>query len=285
MMAGDMEGRMRWAVIAGMLLLAACSKAEHQDAREEVATTAGRAPNVGVTPIAGLSLSYQYGFRVPIERISSIQEEHASQCEALTPARCRITGMTYQVGRDRTISASLQFKLAPDAARRFGKQGVDTVARRGGMLSYARIDSEESGAVVDAVDRDAAAINAERRDINEQLAKPGLSASERTQLQARLAQLADEQRQSSAMRGQAALKLASTPMTFQYESGDVDPGLTDGPILGAVKDGWANIISGVATILAILITLIPWVVTAGLLVWLWRRFGVRLGLRRVPDQE
>lgn len=276
---------MRWGIIGLALLIVGCSKSEPEASREDVAASESAGPNVGVTQAPGVSLSYQYGFRLPIERIAAVQEEHAAQCEALTATRCRVTGMTYNVSRNRTISASLQLKLAPEVARRFGKKGVDTVVQRGGMLSDARIDSEESGAVIASVDRDGAAIDTERARINAQLSQPGLGSAERTQLQERLAQLSNEQRQSQAVRGEAALKLASTPMTFLYQSGDVDPGLSDGPILGALKDGWTNIISGVATILTLLITLIPWVTVIALGIWLWRRFGARLGLRHDPNTE
>jgi hypothetical protein len=276
---------MRWGIVGLALLALGCSKAESDGARDDVEASESAGPNVGVTQIPGVSLAYQYGFRLPVERIANVQEEHAAQCEALTASRCRVTGLTYNVGRDRRISGSLQLKLAPEIARRFGKKGVDTVVQRGGMLSEARIDSEESGAVIAAVDKDAAAIKAERASINEQLAKPGLGSAERTQLQERIAQLANEQRQSQIVRGETALKLASTPMTFLYQSGNVDPGLSDGPIIGAIKDGWANIISGVAIILTLLITLIPWAAIIALGIWLWKRFGIRLGLRRDPGAE
>ncbi|MCE7797707.1 DUF4349 domain-containing protein [Sphingobium sufflavum] len=259
-----------------LLLLAACGRKPEAAEEKGFADTQALMPNVAVTRVPGMSLTYQYGFRLPAERLAMVQEEHAAQCEVLTPARCRITGMDYQVQRNRTITASLQMKLAPEIARGFGKTGVETVVKRGGMLSGARIDSEESGAEVEAVDRDNAAVEQERSRIVQQPARPGLSAAERTQLQARLDGLSDQKRQSVAVRETAALKLASTPMTFTYVSGNVDPGLSDGPIIGAIKDGWANIVAGFAIILTVLITLLPWAVLAGLLVWLWRRFGRRL---------
>ena len=274
---------MRWGVIGLALLVLGCSKAEPDGQREEAKVAEAGAPDVGIARTPGVALSYEYGFRLPIERIAAVQEQHAAQCEALTPARCRITGMNYHVGRNRTVSAALAMKLAPEIARRFGKQGVDIVVRGGGMLADASIESEEAGATIAAVDSDQGAIDAERVRIAGQLARPGLSAAERTPLQARLAALADEGRQGQAARGEAALKLASTPMTFNYESGDVDPGLSDGPIIGAIKDGWANIISGFALILTLLITLAPWIATIAIVVWLWRRFAVRLGLRR-PEE-
>lgn len=43
-----------------------------------------------------------------------------------------------------------------------------------------------------------------------------------------------------------------------------------------MKDGWANVVSGSATIVMLLITLTPWVAVALFLAWLWRRAAWRL---------
>ncbi|MFT3968021.1 MAG: hypothetical protein QM690_19300 [Sphingobium sp.] len=265
----------RTGIAAMVLMLAACGQQPAHEAREEMAVETA-APNVGITRVPGVSLTYAYGFRLPAQRVASVQEEHAARCEALTPVRCRITGMDYAVNRNRTISATLQVKLAPEIARDFGRKSVELAQQRGGMLSRARIDSEESGAVVDAVDRDAAAIAEERRRIEQQLAKPGLGSAERTQLQARLAALSDETRSSANIRDEAARKLAGTPMIFNYESGNVDAGLSDGPLWGAIKDGWSNIVFGFSIVLMLAVTLLPFALGAGLLLWLWQRFGKRL---------
>nr|WP_293857839.1 hypothetical protein [Sphingomonas sp. SCN 67-18] len=276
---------MRRAILTVALLLAACS-APNPDTKHEGGPDSGKSgPDVGATQTGDLALFYRYGFRLPAERIAGVQEEHAAQCEALKPERCRIVGMTYEVSRDRTIMASLQFRLAPEAARAFGRQGVSTVVQRGGMLSNASMESEESGAVIDSADRNMAESADEARGITEQLAKPGLSAGERTQLQARLAAVTDNRRAAQAERADAVRELASTPMQFFYESGAVDPGLRDGPILGAIKDGWSNIVAGIAIILTAFISVLPWVAAFALLMWLWTRYGRRLFSGDAPRDE
>ena len=267
---------MRNSVIVMALFLAACGEKPSEKQAEVMQEPA--APDVAITRTPGVSLTYRYGFRLPPERVASVQEAHAAQCEALTPTRCRITGMSYQVHRDRTINGSLIMKLAPDIARDFGKKGVAAVAERGGMLTDASIESEESGAVVDAAQSDERAIAEERDRIERQLARPGLPAAERTQLQARLAELSDRRQQTIAVREEAQLKLANTPMTFDYASGQVDPGLNDGPLLGAIKDGWANVVAGIAFLLMLAISLIPWMVSAAGLFLGW--LGVRRWLAR-----
>lgn len=274
---------MRRALYATTLLLAlgACSKAPVAEESGEQAAAPAAGPRVGVTPDAGLSITYSYGFRLPAQRIIAAQEEHAAQCEAMTPARCRITGMSYHVGRDRSIIAMLDLRLAPDQARGFGKRAAEAVVKRGGMLEDARIDSEETGAVAAQADRESAAVAAERARIEKQLAQPGLGSTERAQLQAQLATLSERAQDAADVRDAVARKLANTPVTLNYASGSVDPGLNDGPIWGAVKDGWANIVAGLAVIVMLVITAVPWVAAFVLLFWLWRRFGRRLlGLDR-----
>jgi hypothetical protein len=189
--------------------------------------------------------------------------------------------MTYEVGRHRTINASLAVKLAPEIARGFGKQSVDTVVAHGGMLAQAEISSEEAGTAVAASNRERVAYSSERQEIARQLAAPGLKSAERVQLQDRLQRLRDGEFATGQSTDEALLKLASTPMTLRYLSGGVDPGLSDGPILGAMKDGWTNIISGGAFLLMLAITLVPWAAAALLLTWAYR-WGARRFRMRFP---
>ena len=258
------------AMAASLALLAGCNKAAEQ------ASNAGdeaKGPNVGVSAVPGLSLSYQYGFRMPVEKITGAQEDNAAQCEALGVTQCIITGMSYDVGRDRTVSASLQLRLAPEIARKFGKQAVDAVSKHGGMLAHSQINSEDSGAVIAGAKADNASVDAERARIEKQLAQPGLGSAERQGLQNQLAALSEATRANTTTQRDAARKLANTPMTLNYETGAVDQSLSDGPIIGAFKDGWVNVVSGIAAIITILITLLPWALCGALAVYLWRRFA------------
>ena len=230
-------------------------------------------------------MTYNYGFRLPVDRIAATQEDHASQCEALGPTMCRVSGMTYHVSRNRSVQASLVLRLAPDAARHFGRQAIDAVGKHGGMLVDAQIDSEEAGATVAGANADNASRSGERARIEQQLAKPGLGSTERTSLQSRLSDLQDAERNAAATARDAAVKLTSAPMTLQYASGDVDLSLTDGPVLGAVKDGWANIVSGFALILMMAISLVPWLVAVALAVFGWIKAPHWIARRSAPTDD
>jgi hypothetical protein len=275
---------MRKAFLLLALVLASCSKQTPQGSGPNMAdmsaddkkTSDASGPNVAPTAAPGVALDYSYAFTLPVERVSEVQEKHAAQCEALGPSRCRITGMEYHAANGH-ISGALMLRLAPEIARGFGKQGVATVVQSGGMLSDAEISSTDAGTTIAQADRHAASLAGEKKEIEKRLAAPGLSGTERTQLEQRAQTLTDAQRQTGTTRADAALLLASTPMRFNYASGPVDTGFHDGPLVRAAKDGWANLSAGVLVIVTLVITLLPWIVLAALagLFWRWasRKFG------------
>lgn len=258
---------MRRIALIGLVALTACGKA----AQDNNAPPGARSdlPKPGVAAAPGIALAYEYGFRLPADRIAAAQEDNAAQCEARGPAICRIAGLSYDVGRDRTVRASLDLRLAPEAARAFGKDAINGVVKHGGMLASTRITSEEAGAAAAAARGEGVALGRERAGVETQLKQTGLSGAERSQLQSRLARLADAQRTAQSNEQTAAQKLASTPMTLVYDTGAVDQSLSEGPLLGALKDGGANIVAGTAIIVTLLVSLVPWAVLAGLAIAAW----------------
>jgi hypothetical protein len=49
-------------------------------------------PAIGPSAAPGVAFNYRYAFRLPGERVSAVQEQHAAACEKLGLDRCRITG-------------------------------------------------------------------------------------------------------------------------------------------------------------------------------------------------
>jgi hypothetical protein len=262
---------MRKAIVMLALLAVGCSKA-NPDGRQQEAPAA---PEMRATLTPGVALAYSYSFRLPAAIVAAAQEKHAMQCEALGTARCRIVGMSYHVVQARSAQGTLQLKLAPELARNFGKQAAAAVTEQGGMLSDAEISSVEAGAAIAAADREDASINNEQDQIGEQLANSTLGKEERAFLQNRGVDLIEAKRANARVRADASILLASTPVTLNYASGVIDTGFRDGPFVGAVKDGWANVVDGSLVLLKLIISLIPWIVVAALAIWLWQRFGRR----------
>ncbi|HWI85140.1 MAG TPA: hypothetical protein VNT42_02290, partial [Sphingomonas sp.] len=178
---------MRTVMLVIALALAGCSK-EASDGRHLTAdmtpNKATSGPDIAPTAVPGVALAYAYAFLLPVENVAKVQEQHATQCEALGVTRCRITGMEYHAER-RQIWGTLSFKLAPGDARQFGKQGLNAVTQSGGMLSEAEINSTDAGTMVASADQDTASVTSEQAEIARQLSRPKLSSTERTQLQQR----------------------------------------------------------------------------------------------------
>ena len=256
---------------------------EAADSQRATRTNAG--PNVSPTAAPGVAFNYRYAFRLPAAAVSAVQEQHARTCEQLGIMRCRITGMRYRVVNEDDIQASLSFRLDPALARRFGQAGVEAVARAEGMLVDAEITGTDVGTSIRTAGRNIAEMEEELRRIEAQLARGGQQAGDKSQLEYQAQQLRDSIRAARATREEAQESLATTPMTFQYGSGDFEPGFDDGPSFGAAAErAWDNFLEGALALFIILVTLLPWLLAA-LVGWLLfrlarRRFGSKA--RRAP---
>ncbi|HEX9947902.1 MAG TPA: DUF4349 domain-containing protein [Allosphingosinicella sp.] len=241
-------------------------------------------PNVAVTAAPGVAFNYRYAFRLPAERVQGVQEQHAQACEKLGVERCRITGLRYRLVDD-DIEAMLAFKLDPALAREFGKQGIDAVVRAEGMLVDSEISGEDVGSKISVARRQEGSLDEELKRVEEQLARAGLRGSERAELQLQAQQLRERMRASRAVRTEQQESLATTPMTFNYGSGDLAPGFRGRPSFArALSDAIDNFLGALAWIFVALVTLLPWAVLIGLLVWGGRKLARRFNLR-APTPE
>jgi hypothetical protein len=244
----------------------------------ERAPTASAGPNVAPTAAPGVAFNYRYAFRLPAARVSAVQEQHARTCEGLGISRCRITGMRYRVVNERDIQAMLAFKLDPSLARRFGQAGVEAVTRAEGMLADAEITGTDVGTGIRAAGRNIAEMEEELRRIEAQLARGGTPAGEKSQLEYEAQQLRQSIRAARANRQEQQESLATTPMTFEYGSGDFEPGFEDRPSFRRAADrAGENFMQGLYVLFIIAVTLLPWLLVGLLLWWLIRLLRRRFG--------
>ena len=278
-------------LIAATLLVAGCSQSDQdgyngptqatgvseERALPGINADVASGPGIGVTAAPGVAFNYGYAFRLPAPSIAAVQERHAQACEELGVNRCRITGMRYRLVNGKDIEAMLAFKLDPAIAREFGKQGIATVFDAEGMLVESEISGVDAGASIAAADRNEAQLKDEIADAERRLAQPGLSNSERQSLTARLAQLRDSIRGTQQARDADERSLAKTPMVFNYGSGRLVPGFDSGPSLSdAFDQSIDNLRGGLIFMLIAAITLLPWLLLAGGIIWLFRRYRHRL---------
>ena len=242
-------------------------------------------PDVSPTAAPGVAFNYRYSFRLPAERIAQIQEQHAQACEQLGVSRCRITGMRYRVVNESDIEAMLAFKLEPSLARRFGRAGVEAVTRAEGMLTESEISGTDVGTSIRAAGRNLAEMEADLRRLEAQLARRNLPSEERARIEYEAQQLRQSIRATRANREDQAESLATTPMVFQYGSGDLVPGFdTRSPFRDALRTAGDNLVGGAALMLILVVTLLPWALIALLVWWAFRKLRARFGTPRAEPE-
>lgn len=263
--------------------LAACSEAPPQgsapEAREMAGEDAAQAPaGVAVTAAPGVAFNYRYAFSMPAEQIAVAQETHAAACEQLGIARCRITGMRYQLLGENRVEAMLAFKLDPAIARAFGKQGIAAIQKAEGTLVDAEITGTDAGAEIQRLAAERARVQEELARIDKELARTNLPASERTELQQQRATLTAQVQTSQAGTAQQRESLANTPMVFDYRAGRAVRGFDAGaPFASALDLLFSSAQGTLAFVLGALALLAPPGLIALIGLLIWRRFRRRPG--------
>lgn len=252
---------MRWLVVGlTCVALAGCSKAPDRDGPGEAASTA-----------SGVAFAYRYDFRFPSNRIADAEEVHAQACEQLTPARCRITGMTYRLDGSGQVAASLDVRVAAPIARAFGRRGVQGIEAAGGALTGAEIIGTDAAPATEAAKVNAADAGTDRADIDKELARSDLPPTTRSDLLSRRADLLRAQRESGAEAIGAQASVSTTPISFTYAAG-TGVGLT-ARLSEAAQAGYLSLTWTLATALTLLAYLGPPLVLLFLLALLWHRFA------------
>jgi hypothetical protein len=273
------------------ILLAACSQRSPReepaalrtfDVKEEPAP-----PGVDVTSAPGVAFDYRYAFRLPGNRISQVQEAHAQACEKLGIERCRITGMRYRLVNQKDVEGMLALRLDPKLARQFGKDATETVKKADGMLVDQEITGEDVGSKIAGATRSEAELREELRRVEAELARPvptvrgnvaPQAAVDRQSLLDRAQEIRGQLRSLGESKESDKQALAGTPMVFNYGSGSVVPGFdVRSPLRDALQQAADNFVGGFAAILVILITLVPWLLIAGVAIWAFRRARKRFG--------
>ncbi len=208
---------------------------------------------IAVTAAPGVAFAYHYAFRLPSARIAAAQEAHASACEKLGVARCRITGMRYRLIGENNVEAMLAFKLDPTIARDFGKKGIGVVEAAQGTLVDAEITGTDAGAAISRLNTQRARVADELKQIDAELAKPKLSEEERITLQTQRAEITQTITANKDSTAEQEESLADTPMVFEYGSGKAVRGFdASAPLTSAADTAIGSVQVTIAVILGLL---------------------------------
>lgn len=270
---------MRWLMLGvAVLAVAGCSKAPDSPAGRLDASADNMTPGVDVTAAPGVAFIYSYVFRLPAQRIEGLQEAHARACEQLGLARCRITGVKLKLVGENDIEAELDLKLAPAIARAFGRDAGKLVEQASGKTVDTEITGTDAGVAIERATADHAHAAAAVHQVDARLARAH-GQFERGDLQDQRTAAADQVAAADASAAEARASLASTPMTFNYESGPAVRGFDmSAPITSSLDTAVGSAQVTLAVVLALLAIFGP-PALAALLIWLairplraaWRR--------------
>lgn len=225
------------------------------------AQRAAGGPNISPTAAPGVAFNYNYSYALAWQRVAELQERHAAMCEELTVARCRITGMHYQVLGPEDIQARLELKLDPAIARNFGSRASAAVLQADGMVTATEISGVDAGGQIRQATTDISRLQADLARIQQRLAGR-IGDEERAELQAQAEQFREQIRALGDQRQVQQESLATTPMVLNYGSGDLVPGYQPPQSLGeALGKAWADFKVGATAVLAALIRAAPWLLT------------------------
>lgn len=270
-------------IIAGALLLAACSQGEG-DSANVTADSAEEVERVSAVDIEEpadepaeipssqpqIAYTFDYGFRVPADKIAGLQEKHADMCLKLAANSCRIVAMQRDGGEGDYGNGTLQIAVAADRARGFGNTLVTTVESEGGEQVAASITGEDlSKQMVDTEAR----LRARRvlRDrLMEVLATRRGTVAELVEAERGVAQVNEEIDQAQSWLAEMRQRVAYSVMTVEYRSGTPAGGGFAEPIRSALGNFGTIIGVVLGVLITVLAVAIPLALIGGAVWYLWR---------------
>lgn len=269
------------------LLLCSCSANDREagQSQQREAGDTSSPPDISPNAAPGVAFNYAYDFGLPDDGIAATQEAHASACESLGLARCRITGMSYSVDQNQRVNAELDLKLDPLIARQFGKSAQQTVVGHNGKLIRLEIGSSDEGQAIEQATSQKTGIATQIAQLQQELAKTKAGSDAHsnllTQIQALQRQAAEQSQTVAASRA----ALASTPMEFHYYGRGGVPGFRGNPIREAWQTFVTTVVWLVGVLLQALAVLVPVALLLGLLIALWRTRPMRAVRRWLANQR
>ena len=190
--------------------------------------------------------------------------------------------MSYRRRDEHEIEGTLEFKLEPALARRFGQAGLETVEQEGGMLVESRISGTDVGTGIRADERSLAQLREDLQRIEQQIADPRVPASQKQALRYQAEALRQRIRATEENREEQQESLATTPVSFAYGT---DENVGNRPNWNqTLREAGNGFVWGLYSVFVLLVTLLPWIVLA-VLGWLLVRWTRRRFVRPAGTQQ
>jgi len=292
-----MKRHSAYLILVSTLLLAACSGGgggsneeasaeavssdvvQMQASEEAGDASAMKAPGIPASVAPNLAFEYRYAFKLPDAKIGAVQEEHAEACEVLGSARCQIVDYKYAQADENDVEAMLAFKLDPAIARKFGRDAIASVEKAEGVLADGNVTGTNVGGAIEDSQGRSALLQAQLERLELRL-KAKLPAKERASLQDRAEEIRRELAHEADGRGKGEVKLAMTPVQFNYTSDGGVPGFgKDNPFANAFDVSATSFATMISFVLMVAGALAPWALLLFLMI-LALRSNTASGIRR-----
>ena len=272
------------ASVAVAALLSACSQevSENEAAPTDASAQEAAADNSATEPTAigprvdrqlasGVAFTYDMAFRIADDQISAAQDAHIDACAELGRNQCRVADVRYERKQDGPIEASLTFMVDPALTRAFARNAVSIVEGLDGTLDSSNINGVDVGTGIDQSQRLSADLGGDLERLEQRLRSPGLSARERTEIEAQLGRLRGDLRSEEQGRRQSESRLAATPVHFDYHGTIGAAGINyDRPFSSAFAASTESFASAAAFVLLLLGIMLPWALMLGGAILIWR---------------
>jgi hypothetical protein len=268
------------------IVLASCSaNNQGNQTQQRLTDDTSSPPDILPSAAPGVAFNYAYEFSLPDDRIAATQEAHASACENLGLARCRITGMSYSVDQNEQVTAELDLKLDPTIARQFGKSAQQIVVGDDGKLIRLDIGSSDEGQAIEQASTQKTDTSVQIAQLQQELTKTKPGSATRANLLSQIQDLQQQTAKQSQVIATSQAALANTPMEFHYYGRGGVPGFRGNPL----RQAWHTLVTTIVMIVGILLqalaVLIPIGVLLALLIALWRTPPMRAFRRWVKGPQ
>lgn len=240
------------------------------------------AAETGEIPVSQPQIAYRYGFgfRVDTDHMAGLQQTHADLCEARGNQLCRIISMEQSGAEGDYGYGHLRLAVSAGIAREFGAELTGAAGEAGGEQISSSITGEDlSKRLIDTEAR-VRARTLLRDRLMEILRSRRGTVAELVEAERGVAQVNEEIDQATSWLAEMRGRVSFSDVSIEYRSSSLGGGGFLEPISKAFDSIGVTFGTVIAVLIYLLTGLIPIAITIGLIVWGWRKSGLRLFGRR-----
>lgn len=234
-----------------------------------------------------IAYSHGIGLRLPFAKVEALLEVHTAACRAAGPATCIIINSWTNRNAEDSISATLSLKATPAWIEGF-LGGVDKVVETAGgeITSRSTTAQDLTRQIIDTEAR-LKALAALRQRLESLLATRAAGLQDLLATERELARVNGEFDSLTTTIRSLRLRVAMSDLTINYETRERPvTATTFDPLADALSGFLRNFTAALGAAITALATGLPWLLLAGLVLWLWVRLlrpRFRRARGRSPD--